>query len=1513
MTATHLHQCLPGPQSKWFLAFLLLLILPDPVQSQVVINEFMASNSLAFEDPDFDDTGDWVELFNSGDATVNLSGWHLTDNASNPTKWTFPDGVEVPAGEFLVVWCDEQNTAGLALHSSYRLSSAGEELALFTPQLEAMDSFVFGQQQADVSYGRLEDGASNWAWFSEATPGNSNDSSEPFSGITHGVPYFSMKGGFFEGALEVELTSIAGEVHYTTDGRAPTLLDPIYSNPIAVSADAFVRARVFEEGHIPGPVVTHSYFLDPELSERPLPVVSLVTDPDYFWDADTGIYVQDFKPDWEWPVNVEFFENDGNNEAVFNERAGVKINGQNSWVLPQKMLGIYFRGGYGSGSLDYPLFHDRTRTKFDNFVLRASGSDWASTLMRDGLAQSLPQVNAHVDHQGFRPSIVFVNGEYMGIHNIRSRIDEEFVTENHDATAGALDIIADHGGVEEGNDSAFWAMDELFAEDLSIQANFDAVAGVVDMENFADYWSTEIWSSNSSWGHNVILWKPHQGGKWQYVFTDLDRGFSGATNDDINEFTAPQNDNYDYARLWVRHALENDDYRDFFARRLADHLHTSFHPTRVNRLIDEWSERIEAEVPFHVERWNGTTSSYGDGIESVEFWEEEVSDLRAFASARSPFLWEDMADEFDLNPSVSLQTGNSPEGAGHIRLNEFRIPDSPWVGPYFEGMPLNLTAEPLPGFQFVGWSEVEDVLVVAAGSDWKYNDLGEDLGETWREMEFDAGAWLTGAAELGYGDGDEATEVSYGDDQNDKHITTYFRHSFEIDAPFSAASSGLIELQRDDGVVVYLNGEELLRNNMPMGPIGSQTLASNVISGAAESNWTAHAVGVELLTGTNVLAVEIHQASSTSSDIGFDLTFSITAPLDEILTTNNPLEVSLSGVSGYFAQYEATGECILPAIISEDVTLTADCSPYLASGTSVVEAGATLMIEPGVEIWFPTDAQLLVQGSLLAEGTAEYPIAFRLNPNEEGPWGNIQFDAADGDNFIRHAEVEGASRGEHPVHDRAAVAAWFSSVTLDHVTLISNASNPVYAEHSDIQLVNCMLHSDITGDLINVRHGSAVIDSCVFEGNDAPDTDAIDYDVVDNGIVRNTLIHSFRGSNSDGIDLGEGSHNILIENGLIHHCTDKGISIGQASDAVIKNMTIAQCALGVAMKDLGAASVDHSTFYGNQYAVSVYEKNPGMGGGDVTVQNSIFSNNSHSPLFQDEVSTALVVNALYDTDTLAFDEVAMANPLFAHPDAFYFSLIEGSPAIDAADSGENYGALFPWPIPWNIDERDLTIVELGYAGIENLNREWIKVQNEGSESVNLQGYRLEEAVSWVCSSPLWIEPGAAIWIVKDAAFFDESYEQVVQWDSGQLANEGERILLKDAAGIVVDFVKYGVEAPWPVPVAGAEALVRASPWLDNHFATSWTLAELDKVIFPEDHVQSGWSVYPNPSENSLHVWLEIAPSAPVNFQCFNATGQCIKNWMVTDTGGEITLDVSSFPSGMYILRFNGASRLVQVL
>ena len=1472
-----------------FVTLLLSVWCLQPASGQVIINELVASNSMLVDEPDFGSSSDVVELFNADSSDIDLSGWHLTDNFNDTTKWTFPEGVIIGAGEFLLVWCDGENTEASQLHSSFKLSGIGEELAVYDADGQWVDGVVFPSQATDISYGRSTDAAAEWAWFDTPTLGASNNTAMPFEGITYGVPYFSVHGGFYNEAQEVQLSSLVGEIRFTIDGREPTIEDELYTDPLTFDESTFLRARLFEPNRIPGPIVTHSYFFDSTLTGRPLPVMSLVTNPDYFWDADTGIYVQDFKPEWEWPLNVEFFENDGNNEAVFNERAGVKINGQNSWILPQKMLGIYFRSGYGSSSLDYPLFHDRARTKFDNFVLRASGSDWAQTLMRDGLSQQLPQENVHVDHQGFRPSIVFVNGEYMGIHNIRSRVDEEFVEENHDVAGETFDLITDDGIVEEGNDSAFWVMDGLFNEDLSVQTNFDALAAQVDMQNFADYWSTQIWASNRSWGHNVVLWKPQTGGHWRYVFTDLDRAFSGSTNDDIADFTQFDNDNYDYARLWIRHALENDGFAAQFAKRFTDHLHTSFHPTRVTAMIDEWAEYIAPEIPYHVERWSGTTSSYGDGIESVEFWEEEISDLRAFANERSPFILNDLASEFDFDPAVHLFTHNLPTGAGYIRLNDFRIPDSPWTGPYFPDMGFELTAEAFPGHAFVGWSEVANVPWIFEGATWKYNDSGEDLGIAWRMPDYEDSDWAEGNAELGYGDGDEATVVSYGGDPDNKHTTTYFRHSFNPMVNEVTSTTGLFQLRRDDGAVVYLNGEEVFRSNMPSGDIAYDTFSVDFAGDEEETNWYDYTVEIDLQPGTNVVAVEIHQYSLTSSDISFDLTLSAFSPLEQLVSLDNPLQVSLTESAGYVARYQPIGACTLPETISEDLTLVAACSPYLAVGTSTVLPDVTLNIEPGVEIWFPTDAQLIIQGQLLAEGTSEDPLAFRLNPDYPGPWGNIQFDDASAPSIIQHAVVEGASDGYHPVHDRAAVAVWFSDVTLDHVELLTNHRNPVYAEHSQIVLTNCILHSDITGDLINVRHGSAFIDGCTFIGNDQPDTDAIDYDLVDNGVVRNCLIHSFYGHNSDGIDLGEGSSNTLIESCLIHHCTDKGISIGQSSAAIIHDMTIGHCALGLGVKDQGGAEVDHSTFYANQYAIGVYEKNPGMGGGDVVVTQSIFSNTSNSPVFIDSLSSLLVADVVYDSDTLAYDEVLEANPLFADPDSYDFALQSGSPA-------EGYGAFTLWSdVP-----RDLTIVEIGYMGVADPNREWLVLRNDSEDPIELLGYSLDDAVTWTQQFPMTMEPGEQVWVVRDDSFFTNASDAVLQWESGQLANEGERILLKNSAGMVVDFVQYEPEAPWPIPSAQQESLLRIAADRDNHFASSWQLGVLNSLM-EHTHAANTLRVFPNPATDLIQLTGLASTGSVVHAEVWSISGKRVMDAQLV-AGESTVLDVSGLAPGLYVVR-----------
>ena len=166
---------------------------------------------------------------------------------------------------------------------------------------------------------------------------------------------------------------------------------------------------------------------------------------------------------------------------------------------------------------------------------------------------------------------------------------------------------------------------------------------------------------------------------------------------------------------------------------------------------------------------------------------------------------------------------------------------------------------------------VADTELVPAGSTWRYLDDGTNQGTAWREVAFADTAWAQGPAQLGYGDGDEATVVGYGPDPNAKYVTTYFRHSFEVTDPAEFVCLRL-SLLRDDGAVVYLNGAEIGRSNMPDGAIDYLTHASSAVASTEENLFhQSYAFADDLIAGTNVLAVEIHQVNGTSSDISFDL------------------------------------------------------------------------------------------------------------------------------------------------------------------------------------------------------------------------------------------------------------------------------------------------------------------------------------------------------------------------------------------------------------------------------------------------------------------------------------------------------------------------------------------------------------------------------------------------------------------------------------------------------------------
>ena len=164
-----------------------------------------------------------------------------------------------------------------------------------------------------------------------------------------------------------------------------------------------------------------------------------------------------------------------------------------------------------------------------------------------------------------------------------------------------------------------------------------------------------------------------------------------------------------------------------------------------------------------------------------------------------------------------------------------------------------------------------NVTLISTGSVWSYLDNGSNQDTAWRDLGFNASGWSNGPAQLGFGDGDEQTVISFGTNSSAKHITTYFRRTFSI-ANASLFSALNLRVLRDDGVVVYLNGIEVYRTNLPLTTITYQTLALAAIGGVDETTFVSAPLNLASLTnGTNIVAVEMHQNSPSSSDLSFDL------------------------------------------------------------------------------------------------------------------------------------------------------------------------------------------------------------------------------------------------------------------------------------------------------------------------------------------------------------------------------------------------------------------------------------------------------------------------------------------------------------------------------------------------------------------------------------------------------------------------------------------------------------------
>ena len=318
------------------LVVLAILAIPFVSKSQVRINEVCSSNSTALADED-GDYRDWIELYNLSLETIDLTGYFLTDNKNDTTKWSFESGA-IDSGQYLVVFASNKDRpSGPEFHTSFKVSQDGETLWLYDSDKILLDSVMVPFVSTDLTYGSYPNGGEQSAFFQTPTPSASNDNGNPSDHIVAFKPRFSLNPGIYKQTQQIEISSndANAELRFTTDGSDPSETSELYTQPIEVAVSTVITAQSLVSGLLPSVVSTANYVLQ---EEQHIPIVCLSTPPDYFFNPDTGIYVfgpnaspdfpyygANFWSDTEVPVTVQWFDDYG--KLGFEQKMGTRIHG----------------------------------------------------------------------------------------------------------------------------------------------------------------------------------------------------------------------------------------------------------------------------------------------------------------------------------------------------------------------------------------------------------------------------------------------------------------------------------------------------------------------------------------------------------------------------------------------------------------------------------------------------------------------------------------------------------------------------------------------------------------------------------------------------------------------------------------------------------------------------------------------------------------------------------------------------------------------------------------------------------------------------------------------------------------------------------------------------------------------------------------------------------------------------------------------------------------------------------
>ena len=900
-----------------------------PTADQLVVNEVMVGNVDEFLDGTTN-FGGWVEFYNPTSSDASLAGAYLSDEADSLTLWHMPSAMEaVPAGGYRVVWFDHSDV--LCTQAPFKLDMDGGTLYVADSdgQLITRQDYPAGVRHA--AYARTTDGGDTWAWTNNPTPGASNDDTE-YATTQLDAPEPDEPSQLFSGALRVTVPlPDVGSLVYTTDGSLPTLTHGKVSTSglFSVTSNTLLRLRVLDDAYIGSDCVTRTYILDDQTYT--LPLLAVTGDDDYLYDDSIGIYVQgvngipgngqssacNWNQPWERPMNFSLIYPDGLSNAVtglsdtYSQDVDMEIAG--GWSRAWEPRSFKLKGSKvqsGDKKLAYPFFSAKPYINNRTLQIRNGGNDTSCRFIDPAIATIVQTSGIDIDLQSYQPVHEFLNGEYIGVLNMREPNNKHYVYANYgwdDEEIDQFEMSPDSGYVQRcGTDDAFQYLVQLsaHADDKDV---YEQISQLLDIDEYLNYHAAEFYLASNDWTRNNVKgfrWRgadPQDyanGGKFRFVMYDNDAAFS--VSDIFSTYFDYEYDytfdllypSYTYITTDIqlvtlfRQLLHNDTFRRRFIDTFCIMGGSVFEASRCTAIIDSLVDNVADAMALEGKSVTSSAKTLKKAFNS------QNSTMMALLQA---------CDSFGLGGTEarSVQLSSDAPGA-RIEINGIDVPTGAFDGTLFP--PVTLRAVPPAGYSFAGWvlADATERSLKDEGTEWAYYDQGSLDGTDWTATDYDDSGWETGAAPLGYGKDDIVTTMDYGGDDSDKRPTYYLRARIALD---SAPSDDItLTYTVDDGCIVYVNGSCAAEYNMPDGTITYDTYAYTYADGNPDAG--SLSLPAELFCqGENVIAVELHNNAANSSDIYWDA--ALTCPIDD--------------VNGFYA---TTAQIALPGT-GDEVCLTA--------------------------------------------------------------------------------------------------------------------------------------------------------------------------------------------------------------------------------------------------------------------------------------------------------------------------------------------------------------------------------------------------------------------------------------------------------------------------------------------------------------------------------------------------------------------------------------------------------------